>query len=276
MDGVWLSLKGTFVDKVIEIGVRLLAAGLILLVGIWLIKKLLRLVQDAKQLQHLTPSERSFLHSLLRIGLKCLLAALVVTTLGVPMASIVALIGSVGLAIGLALQGALQNVAGGLIIMIFKPFAVNDYVTVGQYSGTVTEIGIFYTVLTTSDNCKVVVPNAQITNKEMRNSVSGSLRRVDIQIAAPYDVRAEEVFLALSRAAAETPGVLAEPAPSCVLSGYADSAVEYQVFVWCSDADVRSVRFALNEAVKRVFDESGISFPFPQLDVHIGGPGRAQ
>ena len=265
----WGTVQSSLGGKLLDIGVRLIAAALLLVVGAWLIRKLLRLIRDTKHFRTLTPSARSFLHSFMSIALKALLAVVVIAVLGIPMASIIAVLGSVGLAIGLALQGSLSNIAGGLIIMMFKPFEVGDYVTIGEHAGTVTEIGVFFTVLTTPDNRRVVVPNAGISNKEMVNSVSGTLRRVDVDVSAPYGARAEDVFDALSRAIAAVPEILPDPAPLTMIVGYGDSAIRYQAQVWCNGADLLKTRYALNESIKRTFDASGITFPFPQLDVHI-------
>ena len=172
------------------------------------------------------------------------------------------------MAIGLALQGSLANIAGGFILLIFKPFAVGDYILTENTEGTVTEIGIFYTRLLTLDNKRVTIPNAKVSNETLVNATAEGKRRVDLLFTASYADPADAVERALLAACAQNPLILEDPAPFARLSGHKDSALEYTVRAWCKTEDYWTVWFDLQRDVKNAFDRAGITIPFPQVDVH--------
>ena len=185
------------------------------------------------------------------------------------MTSMVAVIGSAGVAIGLALQGGLSNIAGGLMIMIFRPFSVGDYISSSSGDGTVASIGIYHTTLVTPDCRRVVIPNSALTSSTVTNYSAEPRRRVDLDFSASYGDDIDKVRAAILSVANGIPQVLKDPAAEVMVSEHSDSAVKYRVRAWCKGEDYWTVYFALQENVKRAFDEAGISIPFPQVDVHM-------
>ena len=259
-------------EKVIEFctsaGIKLALAIIILLVGFKLIKVLTKAVAGQKA-PHMDKSLKSFFVSFLNIALKVILVITVAGYLGVPMTSVITVLGSAGLALGLSLQGSLANLAGGIIIMVFKPFAVGDYVVSGSLEGTVTDIGIFYTKLVTGDNRIVVIPNGTISNQSVVNVSSKPERRVDLKFTASYDADIDTVKAALIKTAENNDKVLKDPAPFTAVSAHQDSAVEYILRVWCKKEDYWNVYYALTEDVKRAFDSENIEIPYPHMDVNV-------
>lgn len=252
-----------------DFGLKLIAGILILVVGWKLVNWLVKKTEKTSQKRAVDQSVHSFIKSGLSISLKVLLVITVAGIFGVPMTSIIAVIGSAGLAIGLALQGSLSNLAGGLMILIFKPFVVGDYIETGGLSGTVKSITIFYTKLITPDNCKVVIPNSQITANSIENYSAYPTRRVDLKISADYGTDIDKVRSVLLSAASKCDMILSDPEPEVWLGEHADSSLNFYFRTWCRNEDYWKVKFFLLEEVKKSFDKEGISIPFPQLDVHI-------
>lgn len=212
-----------------------------------------------------------FLDSLVKYSLYIILALTVLQRFGVQTTSIVAAIGSVGVAIGLALQGSLSNFAGGIIILLLKPFKVGDYIIQGGLEGTVSEIQLFYTTLTTGDNRKIVIPNGQLADNSLINVTAADTRRLDIKVGISYksDVKlAKDILLKLGNSDADT---LKEggKAPRAAVDELGESAVNMLLRVWTPTDKYWDVKFRLTEAVKASFDEAGIEIPFNQLDVHL-------
>ena len=212
-----------------------------------------------------------FLDSLVKYGLYILLALTILQRFGVQTTSIVAAIGSVGVAIGLALQGSLSNFAGGVIILLIKPFKVGDYVIQGSLEGNVSEIQLFYTTLTTPDNRKIIIPNGQLADNSLVNATAADTRRLDIKVGISYnsDVKlAKDLLLKLGE---NDPDTLREEgkAPMAAVEELADSSVNMLLRVWTQTDKYWDVKFRLTEAVKFAFDEAGIEIPFNQLDVHL-------
>ena len=189
--------------------------------------------------------------------------------LGIPTTSFITALASCGVAIGLALQGALGNLAGGIMILIFKPFKIGDYITTASNSGTVSNITIMYTVLKTPDNKVITIPNGTLTNSVIENYSSSDKRRVDLVFTTAYDCDIDKVREILLAAANGHAKVLHEPEPFARLTKHGDSSLEYTMRVWCNADDYWDVNFDLIETVKRDFDANGISIPYPQMDVHI-------
>lgn len=259
------------VEKAIEFcmsaGVKLVIAAVILILGFKLIKMLTKLLKGKNM--HMDESVRGFLVSGLNIALKALLVIIVAGYMGVPMTSVITLLGSAGLALGLSLQGSLANLAGGIIIMIFKPFSVGDFISAGSYDGTVSEIGIFYTKLVTGDNRLVVIPNGTISNQSVVNTSAKADRRVDVKFTAAYYADTEVVKNVLLSVAEKNEKIYSDPTPSASVSAHLDSAVEYSLKVWCKREDYWDVYGYLMSEVKREFDKNNIEIPYPHMDVNI-------
>lgn len=251
------------------LGKKLVAAGLVLLIGHLLIKLFMKILRKSKFAEKGDPTAVRVLNNFIRVGLYVVLLVTVISILGVPMASVVAAIASAGVAIGLALQGALSNLAGGVMILIFRPFRLGDFVEVDDYSGTVTDIGIFYTVLTTTDNKVVTVPNGTVMGDSIVNYSVKDTRRVELVFSAAYGTDAEKVKKLLLAEADKHELVLKEPAPFARLTKQNDSSLDFTLRVWTKSSDYWTVHFDLLETLTRRFEEEGIEVPFNQLDVHI-------
>jgi len=226
-------------------------------------------MKAGKLFAKIEPTARSFINSVLSIILKILLVITVAAILGVPMTSMVAVLGSCGLAIGLALQGSLSNIAGGFILTVFKPFVVGDYIKSGEFEGTVKSINIFYTKIITPDNKIIVIPNSKVSDSALIDYNAFATRRVEIDITAAYSEDSDNVKQALIDAAKENEKVDSSIEPVAVITSFDDSAVAYQLRIWCKTEDYWDVKFAVTERVKKIFDERKIQIPFPQMDVHI-------
>ncbi len=257
------------VDLATGFGVKILVALLIVVVGFKLIKVLLKFVENGKIFEKIDVSFKSFAVNFLGVALKLILLITVASYLGVPMTSMITVLGSAAVAIGLALQGSLSNIASGIMIVCFRTFAVGDYIECGGFGGTVVQIGLFSTTLTTPDNVKVVMPNSQLTGSTVKDYSSEETRRVDVTFSVAYDTDIDKVKTILLKVAGVTEGVMEDPAPVVYMTNHGQSAVEFQLRVWCANANYWSVKFDLLENVKRTFDAANIEIPFPQLDVNV-------
>ncbi|MBO5249024.1 MAG: mechanosensitive ion channel family protein [Clostridia bacterium] len=262
-----LSKLGEFASTA---GLRLVGALLILLVGFKLCKWLLKLIKRTKAFAKLEVGVQTFLASFLGIVLKIMIVLSAISLLGVPMTNFVALLASAGVAIGASLQGSLSNLAGGIMILMFKPFVIGDYIDSAEGSGTVTEITILYTILTTPDNRRIVIPNGAISNEAITNYSYHDLRRLDLSVCVAYDSDVETVKRLLTQTAREHSMVLSEPeAPFCRLAEHGESSLKFALRVWVKNVDYWQVNFDLKESIKSVLDENGIEIPYPQIDVHL-------
>ncbi len=251
-------------------GLRLVGAILILFVGFKLCKWLLKILQKTKAFAKMDVGVQTFLTSLLNIVLKIMIVLSAVSLLGVPMTNFVALLASAGVAIGASLQGSLSNLAGGIMILIFKPFQVGDYIDTAEGSGTVTEVTILYTILTTPDNRRIVIPNGAISNEAITNYSYHDRRRLDLTLSVSYDADIETVKALLLETAKAHPLVLSEPdAPFCRLAEHGQSSLNFALRVWVKSEDYWQVNFDLKENIKKALDEKGIEIPYPQLEVHL-------
>ncbi len=265
----WQKVIDFLVELATSLGVRLLGAAIVLGVGVKLIKWLKKKLKKSAKIQALEDSVESFLFSLINISLYALLFITVALMLGVPATSFLAVLASCGVAVGLALQGALSNFAGGIMILVFKPFKVGDYIATPDASGTVKAITVVYTILDTPDNKVVTIPNGTLTNSVVENYSALDKRRVDLEFNVDYDTDVETVKTLLLAIAAKHPLVVSEPEPMARLSKHGDSALGFTLRAWCATADYWDVYFDLIEAVKAAFDKKGIKIPYNQLDVHI-------
>ncbi|MBQ7688236.1 MAG: mechanosensitive ion channel family protein [Clostridia bacterium] len=255
-------------EYAVTYGGRLLIALLVLIVGFKLVNFFKKRLEKSKAVTKLDVSARGFLLSMLSIVFKVLICITALSVMGVPMTSIITVIGSCGLAVGLALQGSLANIAGGFVLMVLKPFSVGDFIVMGDMSGTVEELGLFNTKLLTIDNRQVILPNAAVSNATLVNVTAKGNRRVDLTFSAAYSDDVEKVEEVLLEVCEKHPLVLADPAPFARLSAHKDSALEYTVRAWCAGEDYWTVYFDLIKEVKLAFDRNGVTIPFPQMDLH--------
>ncbi len=256
-------------DLVEKYGPRVIGAIITLIVGLWLIGILTRTLKKRFEKSDLDPSLRGFLRSLIGIVLKILLLVSVIGMLGVEMTSFIAILGAAGLAIGMAFSGTLQNFAGGVMILIFKPFKVGDYIQAQGHGGTVNEIQIFNTILKTPDNKTIIIPNGGLSTGSMVNYSQEPQRRVDFTFGIAYGDNYEKAKMVLLELINNDERILHDPEPFVALTELGDSSVNIVVRVWVDSPNYWAVFFALNENVYKTFPEKGLSIPFPQMDVHI-------
>ena len=254
-------------DFAVTYGGRLVAALVILFIGFKVVNTVSKKLNGAKGIKKLDPATKKFINNVLAVVFKLIIGITALAVLGVPMTSIVAVIGSCGLAIGLALQGSLSNIAGGFVLMVVKPFKVGDFIVSGEVSGTVTEIGVFNTSVTTIDNKVIVIPNASISNATLTNVSALPERRVDLTFTAAYSDDVDLVERTLLSVCENHEKILRDPAPFARLSAHRDSALEYTVRAWVKTPDYWEVYFDLQEQVKKAFDKNGVTIPFPQVEI---------
>ena len=261
------------VDKLVEFatttGFKLLAVILIVIIGMKAIKWMKKWIRTSEKLDKIDSSLRSFAVSFLSVVGYALLFVTALMILGVPATSFVAVLTTCAAAIGLALQGSLSNFAGGIMILLFKPFKVGDYIEAAGESGTVSEISVVYTEILTLDNKRITIPNGTLTNSVIENYSSEELRRVDLTFNTSYDCGVETVKRVIKKVIDSNPMALKNPEPFIRLSAHNDSALTYTVRIWCKNADYWDVNFDTIENVKKAFDENGIKIPYNQLDVHV-------
>ena len=237
-------------------------------------KVILKLVDRTFRRLELERGLHTFVHAALRVILWMLTACIVLDYIGVPMTSLVALVGVIGLAVSLAIQGTLSNLAGGIQVLVSKPFKAGDYVEAGGVSGTVKEVGLAYTKLATVDNKVISVPNGQISAEKIINYTTEEKRRVDLTFNAPYNAPHQKVIELIRQVVGAHPKALFTPEPFIRVNAYKDSSVEYVVRVWCATGDYWPLYHDLLEQDKTAFDENGIQMPYNQLDVHLIGVER--
>ena len=240
---------------------KILLALIVYLVGRFIINKLTGLVQKSKGLEKLDPNVRSFALSAVKWGLYILLIVSIVAILGVPMASVVAILGAAGAAIALGLQGSLANLAGGVMLLIFKPFKIGDYVEAAGVAGVVKEINLFYTILNTLDNCRVNVPNGALMNATVTDYSAEPTRRVDLSFACAKGEEPAKIQALMQEVMAADPRVKKEPAPFARLSGGTNEAMQFTVRAWCDSAEYWNVYFDLTQAITEKLGEAGVQAP---------------
>lgn len=254
---------------VIPIAINVALAGAIFVVGRIIARILLRIAGKLFERSGMDPMLIRFISSILNAVLMLVIVVAALDQLGVDTTSLIALIGAAGLAIGLALQGSLQNFAAGALLIVFRPFKDGDYIEAAGTAGTVEQISIFTTTLKTPDNCEIIVPNGQIYSGSIKNFSACSTRRVDLVFGVGYGDDLRQAKQIIEDILATDERILAEPAPQVVIGELADSSVNIIVRPWVASADYWAVRFDLLERVKLTFDEQGVSIPFPQVDVHM-------
>jgi small conductance mechanosensitive channel len=257
-----------YIDMAMELAIayvpKILLALITLIVGFYLVRVFIRGIDVAMKHNKVDESLRGFLESLFTIGLKALIIISVATMIGIQMTSFVAIIAAAGLAVGLALQGSLSNFAGGVLILLFKPFQVGDFIDTGSHMGTVKKIQIFNTILKTPDNKTVIIPNGDLSNGALTNFSTEKTRRVDFVFGIGYDDDLLKAKKVLEKLTEEDDRILKDPAPQVVVGELADSSVNFTVRAWVNSEDYWGVFFDMQEKVKLTFDKEKISIPYPQ------------
>lgn len=256
-------------DFAASFGARLLGAILILIIGFRLVKWVLKLVGKGKKFSALPENVKTLIIDLIKVALYVLLIVIIASTMGIETASISAAIASAGLAIGLAMQGSLSNFAGGIMILVFHPFSVGDYIDDGSHAGTVTDIGIFYTTLLTVDNKTITIPNGSLSNTAVTDYSAKENRRIDLTINVAYNSDIAKVKEVLYAVAEADERILKDPAPAVLLAQHGENALSFAYRVWVKNENYWDVNFDLMEKTKLALDYSGIKIPYNQLDVHI-------
>ncbi len=256
-------------NQAVWIGLKILLALAIYFVGRWIVRRVVRLLDIAFERRKVDASLRTFLRNTVKVVFSLVLLMIVVQTLGVNVTSLIALFSAATLAIGMALSGTAQNFAGGVMILMMKPYRVGDFISAQGQSGTVREIKLFSTVIVTGDNRTIYIPNNSIATAIVDNYTTAPLRRVDWTVSISYgdDVRAARQAILELLAADER--VLADPAPVVWVAALADSSVNLTVRAWTKNADYWDVFFENNERFYEQLPQKGVGFPFPQMDVHV-------
>ncbi len=256
-------------ENSVHFATSLILAIVVWIVGQWFIKRIMSLVEKALDKRKVEVTLKSFLVSIFSVILKAILIVIVASMIGIETASLIAMLGAAGLAVGLALQGSLANFAGGILILLFKPFKAGDVIDAQGFVGTVVEIQIFNSIILTLDNQRVIIPNALLSNGCVKNIFAEKTRRVDLSFGVSYSddlIRVKEILRSVVDADER---ILKDPIADIFVSEHGDSSVNLVVRPWVNSADYWPVYFGLTEKVKIAFDAEGISIPFPQRDVHI-------
>ncbi|MCK4407291.1 MAG: mechanosensitive ion channel [Bacteroidales bacterium] len=256
-------------DLAIEYGLKLLLAIITLIIGLWIIRIIIKAIVRMMEKRKVDATIRQFLRSLLSMLLKILLIISVISMLGVEMTSFIAILAAAVLSVGMALSGTFQNFAGGVMLVLFRPFKVGDFIKAQGYTGTVKEIQIFNTILKTPDNKTVIIPNGGLSTNAMTNYSNEPTRRVDFTFGIGYDDDIDKARTVIEGIINSDERILKEPEPFIAVSELADSSVNFVVRVWVNSADYGGVLFSMPENIKKTFDKEGISIPFPQTDVHL-------
>lgn len=267
-------LVSELIDKAVTFGLKVIAALIIYSAGIWVIRRIKRLINRIFTRRNTDAGIASFVESLASIILNIILVIITIGIVGIDTTSIAALLAGGGMAIGLALNGTVQNFAGGIMLISFKPFKVGDYIEAQGYEGTVKDISIVNTKLMTSDNRCIIIPNGALSNGTINNYSHNTIRRVEWTIGVEYGVSADECKRLLMelidkdiRILRKSDGVPADPFVG--LSTLADSSVNFTMRAWVKSENYWDVKFEMNEKIYETLPKNGINFPFPQMDVHV-------
>ena len=263
------TLVNKLIDLSVSFGSKLLVALLVFFIGRWIVKKLNRLVINILTKRHVEASLATFTKSLVSITLNFTLVIIIISVLGIETSSFIALFASAGVAVGMALSGTLQNFAGGVMILLFKPFKVGDYIEAQGQSGTVKEIQIFNTIITTTDNKVIIIPNGGLSTGIMMNYSKESQRRVDWVFGIGYGDSYEHAKTVIARLLDNDPRVLKDPNYFIALTALTSSSVDIVVRAWVKAENYWGVFFDMNEKVYKTFAEENLNIPFPQMDVHL-------
>ncbi len=268
MDGLDFYLKEG-ITLAMSYGPKLILAIITLFVGLWVVKLITKAFVKTLKKNDVSSSLIPFLKTITNVLLKVVLVLSIMEMVGVEVTSFIAILGAMGLAVGLALSGTLQNFAGGVMILVFKPFKVGDFIEAQGFSGSVEEIQIFNTILKTPDNKVVIIPNAPLSKDSLVNYSIKEERRVDINFGVGYDDNLDKVKTILAKIIEADERILKDPAPFIAVGELADSSVNFVTRSWVKSGDYWGVYFHLMETVKKEFDKEGISIPYPQTDIHL-------
>lgn len=249
-------------------GIRLVLT-LAITVVLWKLTDFILKKFENSEKTKLEPTMRKFLKTAIGVLVKIIIIVCAISTIGINTSAIVAVLATAGATVGLALQGGLSNLAGGVILVLMHPFKIGDFINGGGQSGTVTEIGLFYTTLLTPDNQKVFIPNSALTSSSIVNVTAEDTRRVDMTFSVAHDTDIKRAKVILTKIAKTDDRVLSEPAPMVVITEYNTDAIKVTLRMWCEKSNYWGLYFDMQETVKEAFDISGIVMPKGQLDVHI-------
>lgn len=256
-------------EMAVDYGARIIGALLVLIIGMWVAKAIKKGIVKMMQKKEVDPTLTAFLSSLAHVALQVFVIIAALNLLEIQTASFIAILGAAGLAVGLALQGSLANFASGVLMIIFKPIKVGDFVEAAGTMGSVMEIGIFTTILKSPDNKKVIVPNSGVTGGNITNFNVNGTRRIEIVAGISYDDDIDKAKSILTEIVTSDERILKDPEPQVALSEMADSSVNFVVRPWVKPADYWAVYFETMETIKKRFDEAEITIPYPQRDVHL-------
>ncbi len=258
-----------WLDLLTDFAIALAGALVVLVIGLIVIKWLVNMLRKLMNRKDYDPSLQGFLLSVVSVALKIMLYIAVIQMLGVQTTSFIALLGAAGLAVGMALSGTLQNFAGGVMLLVFKPFKTGDYIEAQGHAGTVREIQIFNTILKTPDNKNIIIPNGGLSTGSMINYSAEATRRVDWTFGIGYGDDADKAQKVMKALLEADERVLKDPAPFVEVSALADSSVNFAVRAWVNSGDYWPLYFDMNKRIYQTFEKEGLNIPFPQMDVHV-------
>ena len=260
---------GEYIDLGVQYGLKIIAALVIFIIGRWVAKAVRSSVSKTMSKRQVDPTLVAFGSSILYYLLMIAVVIAAVQQLGFQTTSLVAVLGAAGLAVGLSLQGALSNFAAGVLIIFFRPFRIGDVIDSAGQIGSVKEIGILYTVMSSGDNRKIIIPNSQVMSGSIINITAHDTRRVDMSVGVSYSDDLDKVQSVILEVLSADERVLKDPAPQVVVSELADSSVNFHVRPWCKKEDYWGVFFDFQKTIKQRLDKEGVSIPFPQRDIHM-------
>ena len=265
----WAHLLEIVKTQGVELAINVAVAIAIFYIGKLVVGMIVRGMRKVMQKQEIDKTLETFVSNLVRMVLMVIVVIAAISQLGIETTSFIAIFGAAGLAVGLALQGSLSNFAAGVLIVLFRPYRVGDFIEGAGIAGVVEQVQILTTVLRTGDNKQIIVPNGQIMNSIITNYSAKDTRRVDMVVGVSYDDDLDKVRSVLEELIAADDRILEDPAVTIAVSELGDSSVNFVVRPWVKTADYWGVMFDMTEAIKKRFDKEGISFPFPQQDVHL-------
>ena len=265
----WAELIELLKTTGVDLAINIVTAIAIFIIGKWVASLITKAVRSLMQKQEIDKTLETFVTNLVRMVLMVFVIIAAIGAVGIQTTSLIAVLGAAGLAVGLALQGSLSNFAAGVLIVLFRPYKVGDFVEAAGISGAVVSVQILTTILKTGDNKQVIVPNSQIMDSVITNYSTNETRRVDMMVGVSYDDNLDKVRKTIEEIIAADDRILEEPACQIAVSELADSSVNFVVRPCVETANYWAVMFDVTETIKKRFDEEGISFPFPQQDVHL-------
>ena len=261
------------VDKLLEgalvVGLKIIAALVIYYIGRWIVRRVMKFMDKIYEKKSVEKSLRSFLSGVVKVLLYVVIVLIIIQVLGINTTSLVAMLASAGLAIGMALSGTLQNFAGGVMILLLRPYRIGDYIDAQGEEGTVRKIGLFSTEIITVDNRIIYIPNSTISTSVIDNYSTSEMRRVDWTVSVEYGTDPEKVRKVLVDMLKSDSRVAADPAPVVFLVNLADSSVDFSARAWCKNEDYWGLKFDIQERIYVELPKNDINFPFPQLDVNL-------